>query len=59
MQTVHEEYGKYEDVERQGYNKNHWNKEVDFVNLMIKVNILELILKLFKFFGGIEPRRMK
>ena len=59
MQTVQEEYGKYEDVERQGYNKNHRNKEVDFVNLMIKVNILELVLKLFKFFGGIEPRRMK
>lgn len=58
MQTLHE-YGKDEDVEQQGYNKNHWNKEVDFVNLMIKVNILELILKLFKFFGGIEPRRMK
>ncbi|XP_030947124.1 poly(U)-specific endoribonuclease-B isoform X2 [Quercus lobata] len=28
QKTVHEEYGKYEDAERQGYNKNHWNKEI-------------------------------
>ncbi|KAM3734672.1 hypothetical protein ACB098_10G033200 [Castanea mollissima] len=27
QKTVHEEYGKDEDVEQQGYNKNHWNKE--------------------------------
>lgn len=59
MQTVHEGYGKDEDVEQHGYNKNHWNKEVDFIDPLIKVHILELTLKIYKCFCGIELRRMK